>query len=283
MNRIVILGSTGHVGAELASLLGSTSSICGVARTPGANTHIVVDLTDASAWDDMPRAADAVINAAAIVGQRPEILEQEYVLANARIPMMAAQYAKDVDAHLLHLSTAGVYGFRDDFATEATPPCPQGTYNITKLQGEEACAKTCAPDRLTILRLSFPYGPRQRRGLVPTLIKRIGTGKPVALNTPDGRPCITPLHIKDCCHAVSTVLEKRLQGVYNCSGNEGISILALSAILGNIMGHLPTFTYTDSPCKDLLVDSGALQKAIDWQPSIPLKEGLKEVVATIKS
>ena len=282
MNNIVVLGSSGYVGAALAAVLGiSAISVRGVSSRPGRHTHIEADLTDPKVWEVLPQSVDAVINAAAIVGQRPEVSEQEYTLANVLIPQMAAKYAASAGAFLLHLSTAGVYGYRDKPSTEATPPNPPDIYNITKYQGETACFEACPPDRLAILRLSFPYGSNQARGLVPTLIRRIRTGEPVILNTRDGRPRVSPLHLDDCCAAILAVLDKRVNGVYNCSGIEDVSILELSEILGEIIGNTPILDHKDDPCKDLLVDSRALQKAGDWRPAISLREGLKQAVENV--
>ena len=278
--QAVILGASGFVGAHVAGTLAADLSVLGVGRRPGPYVQIVLDLAEWDDWASIPRSADVVINAAGLVGRRPEFTEKDYLLANVYIPRMAARFAAKVGAHLLQISTTGIYGFRDGPATEETTPRPQDAYNITKYLGEIACAHTLHAEKLTILRLSFPYGSGQRRGLLPSLVGRIAAGEAVALNTEDGCPRVCPLFIADCSAAIKTVVDNEVTGVFNCGGAETVSIMELAMILGEAMGQQVRFAAGGTPCTDLLVDSSKLQDRCGWRPAVSLKEGVGRMVGT---
>lgn len=281
MTTVLVLGSAGFVGGHLARSLKVDHNVIGVSRSSGPDTDIQTDLTETSSWENLPLDVEVVINSAGLVGRQSVVGEErQATLANAFLPLAAAQYADRVGAHLVQLSTAGVYGFSERPSTEQATTRATDVYCITKLQGELACSVITDPARLTVLRLSFPYGPGQQVGLVPGLVTRVRAGKPVSLNTDDGRPRITPLFVDDCCAAVNAVVTRRLSGVYNCGGIEHVSIRDLSASIGVVVGCSPQFMVDGTPSTDLLIDSSALRHAAQWHPVTDLNLGLRRTLPT---
>ena len=143
------------------------------------------------------------------------------------------------------------------------------------------CAAISDTTRLSVLRLSFPYGPGQQSGLIHDLSACVLSGRPVSLNTDDGRPRVSPLFIDDCCRAVGVIAERRLYGIYNCGGAEHVSIRELTDLIGAVLGMIPKYVVDGNPCTDLLVDSSSLQKASTWRPTICLREGLGKGIRKI--
>ena len=274
MKEVVVLGSSGFVGSCLAAAMRATHRVHGVDCMSGSETQLHVDLMDEDGWGKLPKSADVVINATGIVGVQPDVPERYYVLVNSYMPLRAGRYAATVGAHFIHLSTAGVYGFRDELSTETTPVNPQDIYTLTKYQGELACAHLLPKSRLLILRLNFPYGPGQKKGLFPTLIGRILNGESVILHTEDGRPRISPIHIEDLCALVLRAINKKVIGVYNCGGTEHYSILEISEMTGTLSGRKVVFSRGGSPCSDLMCDSKPLYTACEYRPTLSLRERL---------
>lgn len=274
---IAILGADGFVGRHLTRTLRDRVTVIRVCHREGGDADLWGDLSTAEPWGRLP-PCDAIVNAAGLVGSRPGVDTGDYLDANTLLALRAAAHAHVSGAHLLQLSTAGVCGFRDEVITEATGPEPGDAYSLSKYLGEQACQRGYHDLRLTILRLSFPYGPGQRRGLVPTLAATVRKGAAVRLNTADGAPRVSPLFVEDLCAAVRRVLERQSLGLYNCGGSESYTIRQLSEEIAVALGLPCRFEVVDTPCADLRVDSTTLGSALSWTPAVALREGLRRTL-----
>ncbi len=157
--RILILGGDGQIAWELRRTLASLGEVIAVGRrsTPHAldlmQPETILPLVEQvrPAW---------IVNAAAYTAVDKAEQEPEAAAAvNAVAPGLLAEAAGRVGAQLLHYSTDYVF---DGTATtpyrEDAVPNPQGVYGRTKLDGEEAIARTGC-DWL-ILRTAWVYGAR---------------------------------------------------------------------------------------------------------------------------
>lgn len=274
---VAILGADGFVGRHLTRTLCDGATVIKVCHRQGGEADLWGDLSTAEPWARLPRC-DAIVNAAGLVGLRPGVDMEAYLEANTLLAWRAAVHAHASGAHLLQLSTSGVCGFRDEVITEATGPEPGDVYSLSKFLGEQACQRGYRDLPLTILRLSFPYGPGQRRGLVPTLAATVRAGATVRLNTAAGAPSISPLFVDDLCAAVRRVLERQSLGLYHCGGSEACSIRQLSEEIALVLGLPCRFEVVDTPCAHLRVDSTALATALSWTPAVSLREGLRRTL-----
>ncbi|MFW5834591.1 MAG: SDR family oxidoreductase, partial [Pseudomonadota bacterium] len=167
MRTLVVLGSTGQVGRELAR--------CGLPpgwRMHGPNRH-AADLTAPTA---LARALGAVENVAAVVNAAAytavERAETEPTLAfavNAEAPGVLAGLCAERGLPFVHLSTDYVFdgrrrpgGWRED-----DPPVPLGVYGRSKAAGERAALD--AGGRATVLRTSWVFSPFGRNFLTTML------------------------------------------------------------------------------------------------------------------
>ena len=138
---------------------------------------------------------------------------------------------------LVYLSTGAVYGNASAPATPATPCDPKTDYALSKYLAEQKLAAQFS-GRLSILRIYFPYGPRQREPrLVPSLIRRIAAGERIVCN-PDGGPRQPLAHIDDLTrHIVEDfVIGDSEVKVCNIASDRILSIEQLARWIGEALG-----------------------------------------------
>jgi dTDP-4-dehydrorhamnose reductase len=167
-HRILLIGSTGQVGWELARALTPLGRVlipersqCDLAR-PDTLTALIDALRP-----------DVIVNAAAYTAV--DKAEEEGDLAmtiNAHAPGVLAAAARRHGALLLHYSTDYVFDGKQARAySEADTPGPAGAYARSKLAGEQAVRATGA-DYL-IFRTSWVYAARGKNFL-KTILRLAG-------------------------------------------------------------------------------------------------------------
>jgi dTDP-4-dehydrorhamnose reductase len=162
--RILLTGTNGQVGHELARALAPLGEVHGFGR--GA-----LDLADADALHKACRSVKPglIVNAAAYTAV--DRAEAEPALAqaiNGRAPGILAEEAKRLGAVLVHYSTDYVFdGTRRRPYRESDPTAPLNQYGHSKLAGERAIAQVGC--RHLVFRTTWVYGPRGRNFLLTML------------------------------------------------------------------------------------------------------------------
>lgn len=159
--KILLTGSTGQVGYELARSLQGLGEVVAVDRDR-------MDLSDLDQVRDVIRAVrpGLIVNPAAYTAV--DKAETDIALAhriNADAPAVMAREARALGAKLIHYSTDYVFdgsGARPYRETDATGPI--NVYGQSKQAGEQAIAASGA-DHL-ILRTSWVYGMRGKNFLL---------------------------------------------------------------------------------------------------------------------
>jgi dTDP-4-dehydrorhamnose reductase len=161
--RIVIVGSQGQVGSELAALdwsalgLGASSEITALSRAD-------LDISDLDSIHGTIEALKPhwVINASAYTAvDRAESESATAYAVNAFGPEQLALACAAIDARLIHISTDYVYpGDAVDgngaALSESDPVGPTGVYGASKLAGELLVEKACSEH--IILRTAWVFG-----------------------------------------------------------------------------------------------------------------------------
>ena len=154
--RILLLGSRGQVGCELAQRLPELGAVTALGRED-------LDLADLGqvrrVMDQL--APELVVNAAAYTAV--ERAENEPELArrvNGAAPGVLAEAAARIGAGLVHFSTDYVFdGSKHKPYSEDDAPNPINVYGESKLDGERAIRSVGGP--ALILRLSWVYSLRR--------------------------------------------------------------------------------------------------------------------------
>jgi len=158
---ILVTGSNGQLGFELARLLAPSGKVIAADRAR-------LDLADADAIVAAVRGAkpDLIVNAGAYTAvDLAEKEVQQAAALNARAPGILAEEAKRIGAVLIHYSTDYVFdGTRTTPYPEDAPTAPLNVYGQTKLDGERAIA--AVGGYALVFRTSWVYALRGRNFLL---------------------------------------------------------------------------------------------------------------------
>ena len=162
--KILLTGSTGQVGYELARSLQGLGEVVAVDRQ-------VMDLSDLDQVRDVIRRVQPglIVNPAAYTAV--DKAEGEPALAyriNAEAPGLMAREARLLGAAMVHYSTDYVFdGSAPAARVEDDPTGPLNVYGASKLAGEQAIAEAGIPH--LIFRTSWVYGMRGKNFLLTML------------------------------------------------------------------------------------------------------------------
>lgn len=194
-----------------------------------------------------------------------------------------------------HVSTDEVYGSLgpDDPAfSEATAYAPNSPYSASKAASDHlvrAYQHTYGLNT-TISNCSNNYGPYQfPEKLIPLCILNLLAGKPLPIYG-DGRNIRDWLHVKDHCRGIERILERgRVGETYNIGGAGERTNLQVVETLCTAMDtlrpdgapHARHIRFVkDRPGHDrrYAIDSGKLERELDYLPAHCLEDGLGETV-----
>ncbi len=168
--RVLITGSSGHIGAALAGALPNDVDRIGVDLVPGPHTTHQADVADACQLRSLVPGVDVVFHLAALHAPHVKV-RSERAFRRANVDATAALLEAALAARVrrfVFASTTSVYGCTSRAASEAVwvtedlAPNPEDIYDETKLQAEELCRQAAGRDlTVVVLRVSrcFPEAP----------------------------------------------------------------------------------------------------------------------------
>jgi UDP-glucose 4-epimerase len=145
--RILITGSSGQLGTEIARQLSQDYEITGVDIIPGEWTQHRINITDRDAVDTIMKGIDGVIHIASLHARHLfEHSKQSFIDTNITGTLTLLEAAARYQVkRFVYTSTTSLYGFamvprdRAVWVTETLPPQPRDIYDITKITAEELC------------------------------------------------------------------------------------------------------------------------------------------------
>ncbi len=165
--KVLVTGSSGHIGSGVAELLAREASVTGLDRLPGPRTSRLGSVDDRALVRQSVEGADAVVHTAALhvpdLG-RASAEEFHRINVEATRGLLEEAAAAGVTRFVL-LSTTSVYGCSArggppaTWADETLPPLPMDEYDRSKLEAEALCREAAGSRMSTvILRLArcFP-------------------------------------------------------------------------------------------------------------------------------
>ena len=145
--RILLTGSSGRVGAAIATLLSADHEVFGIDRAPGPHTTHIGSINDRGLVDELASRADAVVHTASLhaphVGR---VTDRTFVETNVHgtEALLDACLRHGVQ-RFVYTSTTSLYGHALSpvdcavWVTEDLVPRPRDIYDTTKIAAEEAC------------------------------------------------------------------------------------------------------------------------------------------------
>ena len=222
MEKILITGATGYLGACINALLAE-------------NTSFKVDTLKVRLEDIQPNslAYDYVIHCAGALRYKTG----EHTKSNAEGTVALLKGLKTA-TKIMYLSSKSIYGTkRLDTVNELTIPEPDDDYGLTKYEGEKAIVESGHP--FLIFRLSTVFGlGRDNIGpAFPSIAtKKLFQQEDVTLFKPDVYQ--EYIYVKDVARAIILALTKASSWheIYNLSG-EKKSLFALLSSIQNVLRH----------------------------------------------
>lgn len=175
---------------------------------------------------------------------------------------------------------------------EEKDPAPISNYGLTKLLQERLFEAASAASGVpaALLRFANVYGPRQRggpyAGVATLFARRLREGEPPVVHE-DGRQRRDFIHVRDVVRALLATLDAEWEGalVANVGAGEPVTVLRLAEVLGELTGtDLPPKvegTYRPGDIRHLWFDLTRARDRLGFEASVPLKEGLRELLRTL--
>jgi nucleoside-diphosphate-sugar epimerase len=145
--RILLTGSSGQLGTEIARQLSGRHEVLGLDVIPGPATTQIGSVTDRALVFALVKEVDAIMHTAALHARHINTAtKQEFIETNVtgtlHLLEAAAQHAIQ---RVVYTSTTSVYGFalvpktQAIWVTEDLTPQPRDIYDITKVAAEQLC------------------------------------------------------------------------------------------------------------------------------------------------
>jgi dTDP-4-dehydrorhamnose reductase len=182
----------------------------------------VVDVTDKTALkESVMRAMPAtIINCAAVTNVDACEADRQLAWAiNVTLVEHLARLARNVDAHLVHVSTDYVFDGTKGPYTEQAVPSPINYYGKSKLAGENVC--TSGTSHSTIVRTCLVYGPPSSHpDFVQWIIESCAAKTPIRVVNDQ---FAQPTYVEDIAEAILRITIRKRTGLYHVAGPDFMS------------------------------------------------------------
>jgi GDP-4-dehydro-6-deoxy-D-mannose reductase len=301
--RVLITGASGFAGGYLARACAQAGDevfgVCRSGNLGGAEGHaFAVDLCDRPAVRDAFRRAapEVVYHLAALssVGRSwddPATTVEQNVAGAVNV--LEALRLDAPAARTVWVSTCEVYGTSAKLPIdESAPILPASPYAVSKAAGEQLAAVYGDAYGLEIIR-ARPFshtGPGQRAIFIVSSLARQAAearlaGEPhahIATGNPETRRDFTD--VRDVVRAYRLLAERAEPGVYNVCSGQSVSAGEQVQLLAEILAPIEVQHEVNSArvrareVMDLRGSNERLARATGWQPEIPFRQTVSDVV-----
>lgn len=302
--RVVVTGAAGFLGSHLCDhLLDKGHAVIGLDNLITGNTRNIGHLAgnekfqfikhDVTEYIFISGAVDAILHFASPASPVDYL---EYPIQTLKVGALgthkALGLAKEKKARFLLASSSEVYGDplvhpqKEDYWGNVNPTGPRGVYDEAKRFGEAmtfAYHRTHGVDT-KIARIFNTYGPRMRSGdgrVVPNFITQALSGKPLTVYG-DGTQTRSFCYVSDLIDGIYRLLISETNEPVNLGNPVEMKIIDFARKVLDLTGSDSDIVFERLPVDDPKVrqpDIGRAGELLEWQPGVPVEEGLE---ATIK-
>jgi dTDP-glucose 4,6-dehydratase len=310
--RILITGGAGFIGSHLCDRFLSeghqviamdnlsTGSIRNIAHLAG-NDRFLFIRHDVTHYIYVQGPLDAVLHLASLPSPVDYLNKPIQTLkVGALGTHNALGLALGKEAKFLLASTSEVYGDPqvhpqpETYWGHVNPVGPRGVYDESKRFAE---AMTVAYHRYhsvdtRIARIFNTYGPRMRLDdgrVVPNFIRQALLGEPLTVYD-DGSRTRSFCYVSDMVEGILRLLDSSETSPVNLGNPREMTILEFAHKVLEVTGsqsEIVFITPTDERTKDDPMtrqpDIGKARQAIDWEPVVPLEDGLRQTMEDFKA
>jgi dTDP-glucose 4,6-dehydratase len=301
--RAVVTGGAGFLGSHLCErlladafevlcidnfLTGSLSNILPLRANPGFR---VIDC-DITRLTDSPIDIGLVLHFASPASPMDyQRFPTETLKAGSLGTLQALEIARLNRARFVLASTSEVYGNplehpqRESYWGNVNPIGPRSAYDEAKRFAEALTVayKESYGVNTAIARIFNTYGPRMRPAdgrVIPTFITQALRGEPITV-TGDGSQTRSVCYVADTVDCILKLACSEHPGPVNIGSQEEMTVLDLATYVREITGAHSPIRFIGRPVDDPDVrrpDTTLARKALGWEPSTSLHDGLEKTV-----
>jgi dTDP-4-dehydrorhamnose reductase len=237
MIKVIITGSNGLLGQSLLNLLlKDTQKYQVIGFSRGGNrsgredfSYTSIDITDEIILKKNIKQIqpDFIINTAAMTQVDDcENKKEACDLLNVTVVKWLSEVSKEINAHVIHISTDFIFDGIKGFYKETDKPNPISYYGVSKLKSEEVLIQSRI--NFTVLRTILVYGKvfdMSRPNIVLWVKEMLSKGKEITIVDDQFR---TPTYVEDLALACKISMDKKAKGIYHISSNELLSIFEIA-------------------------------------------------------
>jgi UDP-glucose 4-epimerase len=272
--KVVVTGAAGFLGSHLSDRLAADGHL--VTGVDDLSTGHLTNLASARkrkgfAFHHFDAGASLVRDL--VAREQPDVVL--HLAPVLPVHLLAATHA--AGARFVLASGAAVYGVTRAPVTERHG-CRPANLDGARHAAAEAYVHAYVTRGLqaVTLRLSTVYGPRSR-GVVTSWARALSAGRPTYLFG-DGSQVRDLVHVEDVVDAFVRSLGGKADGRrLNIGTGTGTAVRRLHTTVAALLGAPDAPEFKPRRAEDLasvLVDPGAARRALGWEATIPLKEGL---------
>ena len=286
---VLLTGATGFIGTQVRRQLAGKHRVFAITRgvrPPSEEpvTWIEGDLADRDIAHRLPERVDGVVYLAQ--GRRYREFPGgawDVFDANVLGMMSVLEYAREHGVgRFILASSANVYRRSDGSIREDAMTEPRTFYARSKRAAELLLTSYADFFHCVVLRLFTVYGPGQSSALIPSLIERVRSRRPIQIEGRQGLK-VSPIFLDDVSVAIQAVLEHDAGTagveIFNVGGDETTTVLDLGRLVGRVLSKTPEFEFVPGDPSGWVADSSKLKRAVGLRSFIRLEEGLGHTVA----
>ena len=243
MIKVVITGSNGLLGQSLLNLLLKEKNkyqVFGFSRGNNRSgradfEYTSIDITDKFLLKEVIHQIkpDVIINTAAMTNVDVcEVKKEACNLLNVTVVQWLSELSKELNAHIIHLSTDFIFDGKKGNYKETDTPKPLNYYGVTKLKSEEVLIASQVD--FTILRTILVYGQvfdKSRNNIVLWVKKSLEAKKEITIIDDQYR---MPTYVEDLALACKIAMDKKAIGTFHISSKKLLSIYELAQQIAEV-------------------------------------------------
>jgi len=243
MKKVVITGSNGLLGQSLVNLLLNEKEVYEVyGFSRGENrsgrtdfNYISIDITQENQFKNslLEIKPDFIVNTAAMTQvDECETKKEACDLLNVDVVKWIAEVSKEINAHVVHISTDFIFDGKKGYYKETDEPNPLSYYGLSKLKSEQILENSTVD--YTILRTILVFGKvfdMSRSNIVLFVKEMLSQGKEVTMITDQFR---MPTYVEDLAVACKISIDNKAKGIFNISSNTLLSVLEIAEQIAEV-------------------------------------------------
>ena len=293
---ILVTGAGGLVGQYAVSLMAEKPfKVTALYRTlpPKGLNHnwnrVKTDLQKRDCLSDLRSIkADIVVHCAAVLPTQFEgDLDRIAANINRQIDEHVLEYSQEIQAKLIFISTASLYGGKKNPCNEESPVAIKGSYLEAKFETELKIKELI--DHYIILRINAPYAPEQRNKTVLQIFIKRALKNLNLIYHGSGTREQDFTHASDVARAIFCSVGKvNVKGIFNIASGKPISMKKLAnKVIKNVhKSSSKVFASGELDFQEKYRANFDISKALSllgWEPKVTLDEGIKRWIKYLEA